>query len=323
MLQERLAQHTLFRTSSLDEAREEVARVFCPHGLSTVDGSGRLATVHNRVDLGDISLNFLDYGAPVDIDPGELGSFFLVQMPLAGGSTISCGRQVIESTVDLASIPDPSQPLSMRWHNESPHLLVYVSRLVAERRLSRLLGHELHAPLRFKLGMDMTTPHARTWRSLVDLAVADSEGNGLILMDEARTQLVDLTLTGLLMAHQHNYSDCLHRGVRPAPPTMVRKALELFEDDPRRAITVTEMAQAAGCSIRSLQEGFQRYVGCSPTEYLRDVRLRRVHETLTASESPVSVADVAHAFGFSHLGRFAQAYRQRFGELPSETLRSS
>jgi transcriptional regulator GlxA family with amidase domain len=142
-----------------------------------------------------------------------------------------------------------------------------------------------------------------------------------MLVEEARTQLVDLTLTGLLMAHRHNYSECLREGVRPAAPTMVRQALELFDEDPSRSITVTEMAAAAGCSIRSLQEGFQRYVGCSPTEYLRDVRLKRVHETLTASGAQTSVADVAHSYGFTHLGRFAQAYRQRFGELPSKTLR--
>ena len=322
MTAELLAGHTLFRTDSLEEAREQVARVFCPHRLTTASGGGSLATVHNRVDLGDIALNFLDYGAAVDIDPGELSSFFLVQMPLSGGSTVACGRQVIESDVSMASVPDPTAPLSMRWHDASPHLLVYVARHVAERRLERLLGHPLIAPLRFSLGMDLTTTQARSWRRLVDLAVADAEIGGMSLVPEARAQLVDLILTGLLTTHEHNYSAHLARNAKPAAPRMIREALAIVEADPARQVTVTELAQAAGCSIRSLQEGFQRYVGCSPTEFLRDWRLQRVHDALERSEpSATTIADVAYAHGFTHLGRFAQAYRRRFGELPSHTLR--
>jgi len=34
----------------------------------------------------------------------------------------------------------------------------------------------------------------------------------------------------------------------------------------------------------------------------------------------VTVADVAAAVGSTHLGRFADEYRQHVGELPSQTL---
>ncbi|WP_207954623.1 helix-turn-helix domain-containing protein [Saccharopolyspora elongata] len=35
-----------------------------------------------------------------------------------------------------------------------------------------------------------------------------------------------------------------------------------------------------------------------------------------------SVSDVAHRWGFTHLGRFASSYRKRFGVHPSQTLRN-
>jgi transcriptional regulator GlxA family with amidase domain len=35
-----------------------------------------------------------------------------------------------------------------------------------------------------------------------------------------------------------------------------------------------------------------------------------------------SVTDVATRWGFFHLGRFAQAYGQLYGERPSQTLRT-
>jgi transcriptional regulator GlxA family with amidase domain len=58
--------------------------------------------------------------------------------------------------------------------------------------------------------------------------------------------------------------------------------------------------------------------------YLREVRLRRAHETLRRSDpSVVTVASVAYDWAFTNLGRFAAAYAERYGELPSDTLRRS
>ena len=75
-------------------------------------------------------------------------------------------------------------------------------------------------------------------------------------------------------------------------------------------------------SVRSLQEGFRQHVGSAPMTYLQHVRLVRAHETLRrADPQRVTVASVAHRWGFAHLGRFASAYRSRFGISPSETLR--
>uniref|UniRef100_UPI0034DAE5F1 helix-turn-helix transcriptional regulator n=1 Tax=Paractinoplanes polyasparticus TaxID=2856853 RepID=UPI0034DAE5F1 len=77
-----------------------------------------------------------------------------------------------------------------------------------------------------------------------------------------------------------------------------------------------------GVSERALQAGFQRYVGISPTTYLRQVRLDRVHEELRqADPDRTTVADVAQRWGFRHLGRFAGCYRARYGVSPSQTLK--
>jgi transcriptional regulator GlxA family with amidase domain len=54
---------------------------------------------------------------------------------------------------------------------------------------------------------------------------------------------------------------------------------------------------------------------------LKAIRLEHVNAELMAGGSSNSVTDVAIKWGFVHLGRFAQMYRDRYGELPSETLR--
>ena len=55
--------------------------------------------------------------------------------------------------------------------------------------------------------------------------------------------------------------------------------------------------------------------------YLRQVRLRRAREALSAADrDTTTVRAVAVSLGLLHMGRFAAAYREVFGETPSDTL---
>jgi transcriptional regulator GlxA family with amidase domain len=54
---------------------------------------------------------------------------------------------------------------------------------------------------------------------------------------------------------------------------------------------MSSIAIRSNTSVRSLQQGFRRHLGISPMTYLREVRLRRAHQTLLESDpSTVSVA---------------------------------
>jgi len=43
---------------------------------------------------------------------------------------------------------------------------------------------------------------------------------------------------------------------------------------------------------------------------------------LSAASSDQSITDIAFELGFTHLSRMASAYRAKFGETPSATLRA-
>jgi AraC-like DNA-binding protein len=319
---ELLREHNLFRTTYLDEARSEVARVFCPHALTTTQKDEKLNTVHNRITLGDVTLNYLDYGAEVRITPGELNSFYLIQIPLQGSAEISCGKDSIHSDIATASIPNPLEKLDMVWHAGNPQLMVYINRVTLEKRLEDLIGREIHVPVKFDLGMDLTTQKAKSWRNLIDTLVSDVDHEGLTMHAGIRNQFQDLIITGLLLSQKHNYSESIGTSIEPITSRSVRLAMAACEANPQDPLTVTDMARYAGVSIRSLQDGFKKYVGMSPTDYLRNVRLNRVREELLAERSfDSSIADIAFTWGFTHLGRFAKIYHERFGELPSETIR--
>lgn len=318
-----LASHERFRTRDVDEARAQVGRTFCPHDLRLAGRSARLDARMHGLALGDTGLYYLDYGAEVTITPGALEDFYLVQMPLAGAAQIRCGREEIVSTPRLASVPAPTDALSMRWGAGNPQLIVWIRRSALEEGLGTLLGRRPGRPVRFDLGMDLTSPAARSWLGVVDMLRREVDNPGGMLEQPLIVrQLESLLTTQLLFTQPHTFSAALRAGQpRVAPPT-VRRAMEIIEEHAAEPLTVADVAEAVGVSARALQDGFRRHLGTTPVSYLRDVRLDRVRAELTAAApGTTTVTDVAYRWGFFHPGRFAAAYRERFGESPSRTLR--
>jgi AraC-like DNA-binding protein len=142
-------------------------------------------------------------------------------------------------------------------------------------------------------------------------------GTGSLVWHEAKRQAVDAFLRVVPPQLDQLPAELLHP--RQAKLRAVVEHIHAHADDP---ITITDLAEVAGLSVRSVQEAFRRTFGVSPLNYLRQVRLDRVHEELLARDSrTVSVGQVATRWGFAHLGRFSAAYAERFGEYPKQTLR--
>ncbi|MDY0913678.1 helix-turn-helix transcriptional regulator [Rathayibacter festucae] len=101
----------------------------------------------------------------------------------------------------------------------------------------------------------------------------------------------------------------------------LRTAIEYLHAHSHEPVHVEDVAAAAGLSLRGLQALFRRELELSPLDYLRRIRLDRVREELRAGQAgALSVAEVAHRWGFAHLGRFSASYARRFGEYPRATL---
>jgi methylphosphotriester-DNA--protein-cysteine methyltransferase len=103
---------------------------------------------------------------------------------------------------------------------------------------------------------------------------------------------------------------------------MLRDAMTLVESDPKEILDMQSISKATGLSPRTLQRAFQSTCGLCPQEWFRVERLNRVRNDLVNAQHGVSVTLAATRWGFFHLGRFAQYYRELFGERPSETLRA-
>jgi AraC-like DNA-binding protein len=76
-------------------------------------------------------------------------------------------------------------------------------------------------------------------------------------------------------------------------------------------------------SRRTLQYTFQQRLGCSPSQWIRSVRLERAKANLQHPQPGDSVTRIAKACGYRSLNLFSQDFQQRFQVKPSELLRES
>ena len=109
-----------------------------------------------------------------------------------------------------------------------------------------------------------------------------------------------------------------------AAPQLIttRRAEDFLIQHLTRPVERSELARAAGVSIRTVSRGFQERHGMGPMAWLRVRRLEAARSELRAAvPGEVTVTEVALRYGFENPGRFAAEYRRRFGESPSETLR--
>ena len=139
-----------------------------------------------------------------------------------------------------------------------------------------------------------------------------------LVADRVASGLVCLLLTSM----PHNKIGAIRAVAGQAiAPFFVRRVEQFIEHHARDDIAIADLTGVAGVSTRALQIGFRRFRNTTPMAYLRAVRLELARVDLAnAGRQGASVAAVANAHGFGHLGRFARAYQARFGELPSETL---
>ena len=320
-----LAAHVLFQTRDLDEARERVAAVFCPHRLDRI-GRGGFHARHHHLRGERLSLNYIDYGAKTLIAPGLLQDFYLLQMPLSGAASIRNGGQDYVSDSGRAAVLNPHLPTTMIWDQDCRQVLIQIERAALEAQLARHLGRRPAGTLTFSGALDLTGRRGAALRGLVlhVLAEADAGRSPLGPASLLGRQIESALLTGLLEAHGHSQSEAMAgRGGGDLAPRIVRRAEEFMLAHPDQPLAIEDVAAAAGVGARALQLAFRRFRDMTPMEFLRRARLERAHADLQAARPGTTVTEIATRWGFAHFGRFAQSYRACYGQSPSQTLQEA
>ena len=154
----------------------------------------------------------------------------------------------------------------------------------------------------------------RLCRSLIQIKTAD---NSLAIIRDLEFHLIHRILLAIADSRPSNRLRLTNR-----KKIVLQRAQDYIDAHSYEPVTVLELAQASGSSVRTLEYVFCEYFGVTPKAYLKSRRLVAVrNELLRSLHSKPSINKIASRWGFWHMSQFATDYRRYFGELPSETVR--
>lgn len=307
-----------FATRDPGVAHGLAERLMAEHRMAVAEREAPFAAEVRHARLGSVRLLHFSYGAAVSITSAPLGDFATIHLPMAGALRAEHGGERVTARSGSGVVFSPDGDVAMDWSAGLRLLVVRIERGTLDARLRALLGREPAGPLRFAAALDPRGILGALTTAQAALSAAGPAGLPPLITEELERSIV----AALLLGQPHTYTSALADPPSLPAPRVVDAALERALATPGLPPTVAEMAQAAGVSERTLHDAFRRRLGTSPAAHLRDLRLQAAREALLAADpETVTVARVALEHGFAHPGRFAIAYRERFGESPGGTLR--
>ncbi len=311
-----------FRSLQLSDFSRYLSGSYCDHRIFQCGEAGAVDARHHRVPLGNISLNYLQYGTEVEINPGLFETFYMLEMPISGSVQLDHGGQTVVNRVGTATIVSPSQAVRSLWSEDCGQRMIKISLGAVERQVARMLGRAMTGALVFDPLINLSSEPGRSIVRLANFLYDQYEVEpGLLGERRVSEEIENALITLLLLGQPNSYSDALAASGSTAVPRHVRRALAYIEQNLREDISIEQVIEVSAVSARALYTGFERFVGTPPQLYIRNRRLDGVHDDLIQASAPTTVSELAMDWGFTHFGRFSAEYRRRFDELPSETLR--
>jgi transcriptional regulator GlxA family with amidase domain len=199
---------------------------------------------------------------------------------------------------------------------------IAISTDVMHSHLASLLGRPLRKRVIFNATMERQSPTIQAALAISDALTCGLSGDAPLARAPAAIKSLQAGLVSLVLhGIPNNFAEDIASTNAPQlSPAHVRRPMEFMESHAFQPLTISDVAKASGVSVRSLQLAFQHFKGCSPLEFLREIRLSGTRRDLLDPSKPSSVSAIALSWGFAHLGMFAKRYRDAFGESPSRTL---
>jgi AraC-like DNA-binding protein len=311
-------EHLVFRTADVDEVHDRAQSIMVRHRMEIDTTAGAFCAEVHRAAIGSTEVLAFRYDAPTRIRSAPLDGFITVHVPRHGHLVVEQRGTTARLKAGQAAVISSGSPVDLSWSADLRLLVIKIPEALLRQQVAALTDRFTAESLIFDL------PHRLDAQSALAAAIRlalRAIGRGHDVSGGLAASINQALATALLLGHPHNRSAAVW-APEPVRADIVKAVIDAVRADPRGDHTTAGLARLVSVSERTLQLAFGRQVGAPPMTYLRRIRLEIAREQLLASrpEDGVSVLDIAERCGFGHAGRFAAAYRRRFGEPPSATL---
>lgn len=217
------------------------------------------------------------------------------------------------------SVPDVSS-ISYSGHGKHGHVTLEFDVATVQKALLAIFEGAALQNIELNPQLDLASPAGRVLKALSE-AVGAGMLDTSIRSEKSMALLGESILRLVFLNFPHGLSNRLRYHQTDATSRQIMKAVDFMRASMHQPLTLSEVAEATGISVRSLQYGFRRFRNITPLAYLREIRLEAAQAELSSPLNMLSIKDVALKWGFTHMGHFAARYRAAYGETPSETAR--
>ena len=311
----------IFSSADADEAQSFLAsKILAGSVVETQDAQDFRLRV-NAVELEHVNLAYADVGTDCTVDCGSVEdtTIFMFGINKPSVSTVNGEPVTINNRGIVVSHGDNLSHLRQAGSGE---FIVRAATHTVNQKIQAELDRRLVKPTVFGSSIDLTTGTGAQARATV-MFIAESIDRDPTLLESPliRANFNELLLTAIVSLPSNYSEDLLSENKYSGAPRLVRQAEEFIVTHSCEPITINDILKQSGCSKKALFSNFRKYRDYTPTQFLTETRLKLAHHRLQRANPGDSVTAIAYDCGFSHMGRFSDVYRKRYGANPSETLR--
>lgn len=319
MQQRPLQTHSVFRTSSIDELRDRLARDYDAQFFDADTPNGDCEFVSCRLQWNRVGFVYCYYGGRTRVRfPGS--NHVRQQFCLAGAATTTHLGESLPINPNETCIIDPNHEADVEFGPGVEQVVIEIDAGALARKRSALAGVSPNQPLQFHRSARFDDPRIQPLHRFVHFTIAELTAAKTAMPEAAIVELEQTMMVYFLLANHLNFRELLEKQARNVGPWQVRMAEEYIDANWDKPITLETLSAITGASARTIHYNFKQARGYSPMAFAKLVRLRHAREMLQQPDTTTSVTNVSEACGFYNLGHFAKDYFKAFGERPSETL---
>ncbi len=311
-----------FELQDADSLTEQFSRRFAPLKIETASIKERVGVSGLYGVMPGLEFNHMQFSGKFTLIPQQRFDAISFFFSTTGTLTFHHGRDASTASPNMALAADSASCDALDISRGHASSAIIIRRSLLVERLAILLGRPIIEQPRFEPMIDLQWERLIALRSLVSCITTPEFSLELNRTNLTAMRLRDMLVDMVLETWPNTYTECLRRPPPTIAPRTVKLAINFINEHPNVNPGGEELAALSGVSLRSLQEGFQRFMGSSITAYQRQVRLGRARDDLVNDPSS-SIEEIARRWGFSNAGRFSRYFKEAYGVSPAELARQS